>query len=172
MMCGSYTNTVRHERSLVSVSHAPTSPVSDEQMAVGLADVARLHALFAQVADPRRPRGIRHQLAAVLTVMVFAVLAGARNFREAGDRVADLPAPLLRAAHTRRDPRTGELVAPSGSTLRRVVEEIDVDAADLLVCQWIAERARRGEHDDPATDGMWGLAMDGKVVRRSGAGNP
>jgi predicted transposase YbfD/YdcC len=172
MMCGSYTNIVRHEGSLVSVSHAPISPVRDEDTAVGLADVARLHALFAQVTDPRRPRGIRHQLAAVLTVTAFAVLAGARNFREAGDRVADLPAPLLRAAHTRRDPRTGELVAPSGSTLRRVVEEIDVDAADLLVCQWIAERARRGEDDDPAADGMWGLAMDGKVVRRSGAGNP
>src|SRR5947199_5015320 len=151
------------------------SPASSEEADLGLADVAELHALFAQVPDPRQPRGVRHQIGAVLTVMVFAVLAGARNFREAGDRAADLPALLLQAAQTRRDPRTGELVAPCASTLRRVVEDIDVDAADLLVCQWVADRARRGDSDgdgDAATDGLWGLAMDGKVVRRSGAGNP
>jgi predicted transposase YbfD/YdcC len=149
------------------------SSASSEEADLGLADVAELHALFAQVPDPRQPRGVRHQIGAVLTVMVFAVLAGARNFREAGDRAADLPAPLLQAAQTRRDPRTGELVAPCASTLRRVVEDIDVDAADLLVCQWVADRARRGHSDgDAATDGLWGLAMDGKVVRRSGAGDP
>jgi hypothetical protein len=106
----------------------------------------------------------------VLTIMVFAVVAGARNLGEAGDRAADLPPLLLQAAGTRRDPRTGQLVAPSGSTLRRVVESIDVDAADLLVCRWIADRARGGEDDD--ADGLWGLAMDGQVVRRSGAGVP
>jgi predicted transposase YbfD/YdcC len=157
----------------VSVSHAPTSLASSGEMQVGLAEVAELYALFAQVVDPRCPRGVRHHLAAVLTVMVFAVLAGARNFREAGDRAADLPKPLLDAAGTRRDPRTGELVPPSGSTLRRVVEDIDVDAADLLVCRWIADRARQVDGDDDvAAGGWWGLAMDGKTVRRSGAGNP
>lgn len=156
------------------VSHAPINGVGSDGTGVGLADVAELYALFAQVADPRRPRGVRHHIAGVLTVMVFAVLAGARNFREAGDRAADLPPALLEAAGTRRDPRTGELVPPSGSTLRRVTEDIDVQAADLLVCQWIADRARHGDgHDDnDDADGRWGLAMDGKTVRRSGAGNP
>jgi hypothetical protein len=43
---------------------------------VGLADVAELHALFGQVTDPRRPRGVRHHIATVLTVMVFVVLVG------------------------------------------------------------------------------------------------
>lgn len=145
-------------------------PCASNETAAGLADVAELHALFTQVTDPRRPRGIRHHLATVLTMVVFAVLAGARNFREAGDRAADLPPLLLDAAGARRDPRTGDLVAPSGSTLRRVVEGIDADAADLLVCQWIAERARRGA--GYGNDGCRGLAMDGKTVRRSGAGDP
>jgi hypothetical protein len=54
-----------------------------------------------------------------------------------------------------------------------VTEGIDVDAADLLVCQWIAERARRANGcDDDDADSRWGLAMDGKTVPRSGAGNP
>lgn len=157
----------------MSVSHPPTSLASSQETALGLADVAELYALFTQVADPRKPRGIRHRLAAVLTVMVFAVLAGARNFREAGDQAADLPPLLLEAAGTRRHRRTGELVPPSGDTLRRVVEDIDVDATDLLVCQWIGGRAKPST-DDAGQDAheLWGLAMDGKVVRRCGAGYP
>ena len=157
----------------MSVSHAPMTGVSDQEaQVVGLADVAELYALFTRVADPRRPRGVRHHIATVLTVVVFAVLAGARNFREAGDRAADLPPVLLDAAGARRDPRTGEPVAPSGCTLRRVVEGIDADAADLLVCQWIADRAQRATGDGDQSTHRRGLAMDGKTVRRSGAGDP
>jgi hypothetical protein len=148
--------------------------VSVQDPEVGLADVAELHALFAQVPDPRCPRGVRHHLATVLTVMVLAVLAGARNFREAGDRAADLPPLLLGAAGARRDPRIGAPLAPSGSTLRRVAEGIDADAADLLVGHWIAQRARPRPlaPGDRGCDAPRGLAMDGKTVRRSSAGDP
>jgi predicted transposase YbfD/YdcC len=152
--------------------HAPNSRASNDDTEVDLTDVAELYALFTQVADPRCPRGVRHHVATVLTVMVFAVLAGARNFREAGDRAADLPLLLLRAAGARRHPRTGMPLAPSGSTLRRVVEDIDADAADLLVCQWIADRARTPHDtgDEATATHRRGIAMDGKVVRNSGAG--
>lgn len=87
-----------------------------------MADIAELYALFTQVTDPRSPRGVRHGIATVMTVMVLVVLAGARNFRKAGDHAADLPDLLLHACLARRDPGTGVLVASSGSTLRRVVE--------------------------------------------------
>jgi hypothetical protein len=65
--------------------------VGNEDAPVGLADIAELYALFAQVTDPRCPRGVRHHIATVLTAMVLAVLAAVRNFREAGDRAADQP---------------------------------------------------------------------------------
>lgn len=145
---------------------------ASNETVVGLAEAVELYALFGQVLDPRRPRGIRHRLATVLTVVVFAVLAGARNFREAGDRAADLPPLLLNAAGARRDRRTGEPVAPSGSTLRRVVQDIDTDAVDLLVCQWIAGRVRHDCQDQTSGMQRRGIAMDGKVVCNSGAGNP
>ena len=136
-----------------------------------------LYRLFAELADPRKARGIRHHVATVLTVMVFAVLAGARNYREIGDRAADLPAVLLAPAGARVDPDIGELRAPSGSTIRRVAEGIDAQAADLLVCRWLGERAARlantsrfeGACD---SDGLFGVALDGKTVRNSGAGRP
>jgi hypothetical protein len=52
----------------------------------GMAGVRALVEMLGRVADPCKARGVRHQLGAVLAVTVFAVLAGARNFWEAGDR--------------------------------------------------------------------------------------
>ena len=42
-------------------------------------DVTGVHALvemLGMVADPRKPRGVRHRIGAVLAVTVFAALAG------------------------------------------------------------------------------------------------
>lgn len=94
----------------------------------------RLVAMLSEVSDPRQPRGLRHRIGSLLAVTVFAVLAGARNFREAGDRAADLPQQLLALAGCRINPVTGRYVAPSEPTIRRVAHDIDADAADAQVC--------------------------------------
>jgi predicted transposase YbfD/YdcC len=62
--------------------------------------------------------------------------------------------------------------APSGSTIRRVLENIDADAAGLLVGRWLAQRARRMAQEACDTEARFGLAMDGKTVRGSDAGDP
>ncbi|WP_165960368.1 transposase family protein [Actinocrispum wychmicini] len=80
--------------------------------------------LLGKVADPRKRRGIRHHIATVL-----AVLAGAKNYREAGDRAADLPQELLVLVGVRRRVLSGRCVAPSADTIRRVVESVDAEAA-------------------------------------------
>jgi predicted transposase YbfD/YdcC len=125
------------------------------------------------VADPRAARGIRHGIGTVLAVTVFAVLGGARNFREAGDRAADLPPELLALAGCRVHPVTGRYVVPSEPTIRRIAHGIDADAADERVCRWMREQAKAaaiaasstttgaGEH------GLIGVAVDGKVVRNT-----
>jgi predicted transposase YbfD/YdcC len=142
----------------------------------GVPDAIELFELFTQVADPRKARGIRHRLATVLTAMVFAVLAGAKTYREIGDRAADLPAVLLEPAGARRCGSAEVLRAPSGSTIRRLAEAIDAEAADLLVCRWLAERAAKlaivRADQDTCIDGMFGVAVDGKTVRNSGTGRP
>jgi DDE family transposase len=168
----SYTDIARPERPLVPVSHAPTGPSSSGDDQAGLLAAAELFELFAQVADPRKARGIRHHIASVLTVAFFAVLAGATNYREAGDRAGDLPGVLPQAAAVRRHPVTGMPRAPSGSTIRRVLENIDADTADLLVGRWLAQRARRMAQEACDTEARFGLAMDGMTVRGSGAGDP
>lgn len=142
----------------------------------GLSGVGLLVDLLAGVADPRDPRGVRHTIGAVLSVMVFAVLAGARNFREIADRAADLPAVLLAVAGCRLHPLTGRYVVPSEPTMRRLAHDIDADAADVRVCRWMREQAtaaalarQAGEGPDADDWGLVGVAMDGKVVRNTNA---
>jgi predicted transposase YbfD/YdcC len=145
--------------------------------------ISALRGLFGQLVDPRRPRGVRHTLASVLTVTVLAALAGAGNFREAGDRAAELPEPLLAAAGARVCPRTGDRQPPSAATIRRVVEGVDASDADALVGRWLAgcvvaarERAAAAGEDQAAdprpgqgVDWLDGLAIDGKTIRNSAA---
>ena len=157
----------------MSVSHAPQP---DTDHGAGLDVIRALLAVFGGLSDPRSPRGIRHELASTLTVTVLAVLAGARNFREAGDRAAELPADLLTAAGTRIHPATGVPQAPSSATIGRIVADIDAGHADARVGAWLAQcvAAHRTRHSDQPDlpDGVhWldGLAIDGKTIRNSAA---
>jgi predicted transposase YbfD/YdcC len=59
----------------------------------------------------------------------------------------------------RFDPHKLRLVAPTESTLRRVLQTVDAHALDLLVGAWLAEWATR------ETDGTLVIALDGKVLR-------
>jgi predicted transposase YbfD/YdcC len=128
----------------------------------GASAVRELVLMFEKVVDPRKRRGVRHRLATILTVAVFTVLAGARTYREVGDRAADLPQSLLALAGARSCTALGVRVAPSGPTIRRVLVAVDADAADRVVGAWLAALA--------VSDGvgLLGLAMDGKVVRNAG----
>ncbi|MEV6814097.1 ISAs1 family transposase [Micromonospora sp. NPDC051296] len=147
----------------MSVFHVVVGVVTDERGEVDTGQVAALAGLFAQVSDPRRARGVRHRLSAVLTVLTLALLCGARNFRQAADRVAELPQSLLAAAGARRHPILGIRVSPGRDTLRRLVEAVDAAVVDRLVCGWLAARLD--------TVAGCGLAIDGKIVRNSGGGS-
>jgi hypothetical protein len=43
---------------------------------------------LVNVPDPRKPRGVRHQVTAILALAVWAVLAGARSFTAIGEWAA------------------------------------------------------------------------------------
>jgi predicted transposase YbfD/YdcC len=164
----------RHLKSkepLVSVSHAVEVRSSDVEVpvvagvpaAAAASAVRELVLMLGRVADPRDPRGVRHRLATILAVAVFAVLAGAKNYRQVGDRVADLPQPLLALAGARSGAAAlGVYQPPSGQTVRRVLSMVDADAADRVVGAWLGSLVATGGQ------GLLGLAMDGKLVRNAG----
>ena len=157
------------------VSHAAESDVHAAGLVGGPSDpgvvaVRRLVELLAGVSDPRKARGIRFRVGTVLSVMVFAVLAGARNFREVGDRAADLPVELLGLAGCPVHPVTGRHVVPSEPTMRRMAHDIDADAADRRVGTWLHTQARvaatGADRGGPAGE-LIAVAMDGKVIRNT-----
>jgi hypothetical protein len=116
--------------------------------------------MLAGFADPRRPRGVRHALVAVLGVAVVATLSGASNYRELGSVAVDFPQRLLECLGARFDPGKGCSVAPSAGTLRRVLIAIDADELDRRVGAWLREHAACD------ADG-WAIALDGKDLNGS-----
>lgn len=144
------------------VSHAVIDVVTNTAGRADLGRVTALAAVFAQVKDPRKPKGVRHPLATVLTVLTMALLCGARDFRQAADRVAEFPQPVLDAAGARQHPILGLRIPPGRDTLRRLAEAVDAAVMDRLICAWLATLLDKHAGT--------GLALDGKTVRNTRAG--
>jgi len=101
-------------KAAVPVPHArDTAMTSTDENAdrkvPGLLDV------LALVPDPRKRRGRRFRLVFILAVAVTCALAGARNFREAGDHAADLPQEVLKRIGGRPHPLLPRIIAPHTS---------------------------------------------------------
>jgi len=108
--------------------------------------------LLAAVADPRRPRGIRHGLPGILSVGIAAVLSGARSFAAIGHWVADADADLLAALGL----RGGR--GPSESAIRRAFGQLDADKLDAVLAGWLWTRTR-------VVGQQQMIAINGKTVR-------
>ena len=97
----------------------------------GIEPDADLLVALATVPDPRKARGCRHRLVTVLAVSVCAILAGARSYVAIAEWAHDLPVSArLRLGIGRRD--------PSESTLRRILQRVDLDALDAVLSSWLA----------------------------------
>ena len=144
-----------------------------------------LYERLCEVADHRKARGIRHELASVLLVCAAAMLAGCHNPTEIAEWAKNLDEELLGRLHARRSPRSGRLVAPSLSTIQRVLWAVERDQLDAVVHEVVARQldARRArievrtdapketpteEHtddDDPSAPPLRAIAVDGKSLR-------
>jgi predicted transposase YbfD/YdcC len=144
----------------------PAPPSSLIDPAIGhLVDVARdvaaeqpgLLGVLARVADPRRRRGVRHRLAAILGLALCAVVAGARSFTAIAEWAADADGQTLRMLGV-----TGRV--PSESTFRRTLQRLDADAFDDLAGGWAQQRTIPGPRQRRV------IAVDGKTLRGSASG--
>jgi hypothetical protein len=117
-----------------------------------------LRELFAALPDPRRPRGRRHPLVAVLSLTAVALLAGMRSLEAVAQFARDHGLAFrLALGFTRLD-------SPCKATLSNLFRALDIDAYERALAAWIA--ARCPELGDA-------LALDGKTLRGSaGAGVP
>jgi len=121
---------------------------------------------LGKVTDHRKPKGVRHDLAAILAVIVVARLCGADSVYAAAQFAAAMPQEALRRCGIRHSKRLGKHVPPSHKTIKRAVRRIDAKAADRQLCAWLRAEAAAGRLD-------WRhIAAGGKTVRgaRDGGG--
>jgi predicted transposase YbfD/YdcC len=132
---------------------------SSDEMAGG--SVPGLLRVLARVPDPRKSRGQRYALTFVLAVAAACALAGARNFREAGDHAADLPQGLLARLGGTPHPLRRRIIAPSETRIRTLIQAIGADLLDSLIGDWLRALADAGRLEEALT----AIAIDGKWLR-------
>ena len=142
------------------VSHACAATVTSTDESAGR-NVPGLLEMLARVPDPRRSRGRRYLLTFVLAVAVACALAGARNFREAGDHAADLPQGVLARLGGAPHPLRRRIIAPSETRIRTLIQAIGADRLDDLIGGWLRALADAGRLDEALT----AIAIDGKWLR-------
>jgi len=116
---------------------------------------------LASLPDPRKPRGVRHSLAAMLAMATAATLAGARSVLAIGEYAADCPQEVLARLGARYHPVRKCYVAPSQDTFERVLAAVDTEALDEVVGTWLFEQVRAGRLEGEQLV----LALDGKSMR-------
>jgi predicted transposase YbfD/YdcC len=133
-----------------------TNAVDDGQQQC---DISSLLEMLGKVTDRRSRRGLVYELVFVLALTLVAVLAGASNFRQISDQIADFPRSLLAKLGAKWCYFRGDFARPSERTVRRILEDVDADELDSAVGAWLRENARRDG------DGVLALAIDGKVLK-------
>ena len=102
-----------------------------------------------QVPDPRKARGKRHPLGAILTQAVAAMLSGARSVDAIAQwGRAQAPGVVRTLGYTREN-------TPAGSTFHEVFKALDVEAFERVLSQWAQQHLGPGEV----------IAIDGKALR-------
>jgi predicted transposase YbfD/YdcC len=97
--------------------------------------------LAARLADPRKPRGIRHSLGSLVSVLVAGVACGYSGPLAIAGAAAGWDQEVLAAHGTRRNPRTGAHEPPSASTLGRLPALLDADELEAGLSAWVAPAA-------------------------------
>jgi hypothetical protein len=116
-----------------------------------------LQALEA-LRDPRRYKGWRHRkVASIVAIATAAMIAGNNSFIDIGAFSGSFNQNHLRSLRASRSPKTKKFIAPSESTIRRVLQRLDPALLDKIVSDWLRSHLK---NRSIAT-----LAVDGKCAR-------
>jgi hypothetical protein len=113
----------------------------------------------SHMTDPRKPKGLRHQLASFLTLVALAVAAGCQGPHAIAQFAQSLNHGQRR--HVRCRPRAGrpaQYDVPSERTFRRLLKEIDPEQLKTVLTEWM-------ESADAAVLAV--VHFDGKVIKNA-----
>jgi predicted transposase YbfD/YdcC len=110
-----------------------------------------LHTVLRErLTDPRDPRGVRHPLSCLVSVLVAGVACGYTSPLAIAGAAAGWDQDVLAGHGCWRSPTTGLLVAPSTSTLTRLPALLDADEAEAALSAWLAPAALEAQASAPA----------------------
>jgi hypothetical protein len=112
-----------------------------------------------QLTDPRKPKGKRHQLATILTLIALAVLAGCKGPHAIAEFAQSLNHGQRRQLRCR--PRAGtrrQFDVPGERTFRRLLKTVEAAPLKDVLVEWMGQQ-------DPAA--LEVLHLDGKVVKNA-----
>lgn len=132
---------------------------TDSAVDVDESDISSLLGMLSGVTEERGLRGRVYGLVFILAASLIAVLAGASNYRQIADQIEDFPSSLMRKLKGRWCYFRAGYRRPSAKTVRLALSGVDADQFDVLVGEWLRERAK------PEPDGTMRVAIDGKVLR-------
>jgi predicted transposase YbfD/YdcC len=121
-----------------------------------------LREVWAQVTDPRDPRGRRHSLVVILTLVQAAVVSGATSFAAIGHWIGAAPQHVLAGAGARRCRWAGRYQAPHADTVCRVLQRLDTAEVDAAYARYRAAQLPT-LYDDPGE--LIPVTVDGKSQR-------
>lgn len=140
-------------------SHIPPSLSSATEAVEPGAVLQDFLDIFRNMADPRDPRGLRHEFVFILAATTIVTLAGAKSCREIADHIDDLPVSLLKVLGARWNWFHQKHACPSVSAIRALFAQIDIEELERRIGAWLFARAHRHQ------SGQLVLALDGKVLR-------
>ena len=109
----------------------------------------QLRAVLEQVPDPRKPRGRRHPLAAILALAVCAMLSDCRSLYAIAQWGREHPELAQAPGFTREQ-------TPCVATLHHVFRRLDAAAFETALSQWALAAL---------PEGAAAIAVDGKALR-------
>jgi Domain of unknown function (DUF4338)/DDE_Tnp_1-associated/Transposase DDE domain len=111
-----------------------------------------------KLCDPRRHKGWRHRrVASIVAIAVAAMIAGNNSLIDIGEFSQALNQNQLRSLRASRCHKTGKFIAPSETTIRRVLQRLDSTQLDVITTDWLRSHLQNV--------GIAALAVDGKCAR-------
>jgi hypothetical protein len=111
-----------------------------------------------KLRDPRRYKGWRHRrVASIVAIATAAMIAGNNSLIDIGEFSQALNQNQLRSLRASRCPKTGKFIAPSETTIRRVLQRLEPTQLDVLITDWLRSHLKNL--------GIAALAVNGKCAR-------
>jgi hypothetical protein len=109
--------------------------------AAGAAPASLREVLGARLTDPRKPRGIRHSLGSLVSVLVAGVACGYASVLAIAGAAAGWDQDVLAGHGCRRNPVTGLHEPPSAPALGRLPALLDAGELEAGLSAWVAPAA-------------------------------